>query len=62
MTPRYQSSGNSRPHVVHTGYQHQPRRDGSRFERPEGEPSLAAGVGLLLAVAVVAVLAVVALS
>ena len=62
MTPRYQSSGNSRPHVVHTGYQYQPRHDGSRFERPDGEPSLAVGVGLLVTLAVVAVLAVVVLS
>lgn len=58
---RYTSTGNNRPHVVHGGYQYQPRNDGSRFERPAGEPSLAAGVGLLLIIAVAVTLAIVAI-
>jgi len=59
MRPRVHTSGNDRPHIVHGGYQYRPRDDGARFVRPDGEPSLLAGVGLLLGIATVAVLAVV---
>ena len=44
---RYHTSGNSRPHIVHPGYQHASRHS-SRWERPEGEPSLWHGALIVL--------------
>lgn len=39
---RFTSTGNTRPHIVHNGYQHTSRQS-SRWERPAGEPSLLEG-------------------
>ena len=45
---RHTTTGNSRPHIVHPGYQHASRHS-SRWERPEGEPSLWQGALIVLA-------------
>ena len=46
---RHTTTGNSRPHIVHPGYQHASRHS-SRWERPAGEPSLWQGALIVLAV------------
>lgn len=56
---RIHTAGNARTHIVAHGYQSRPRVPGP-IARPEGEPSLLAGVGLLVLIALAAVFAIAA--
>lgn len=58
---RYTTSGSVRTHIVHHGYQDRSRFS-SRWERPAGEPSLAAGSALLIGLFALAVLMLVCFS
>lgn len=44
---RFTSTGNARPHIVHTGYRHESPQ-WAKLERPEGEPSLFVGTLIVL--------------
>ncbi len=58
---RYTTTGNTRSHIVHPGYQDRSRFS-SRWERPAGEPSLLAGAALIAVPIIAATLLIVALS
>ena len=58
---RYTTTGNTRSHIVHPGYQDRSRFS-SRWERPAGEISFAAGSTLLIALFALATLLIASVS
>lgn len=60
-SPVIRTTGNARPYVERRGYADRSRFS-SRWERPAGEPSLAAGSALLIALFALAVLLLVCFS
>ena len=55
MIPVIRTTGNSRPHIVHPGYNRTPRLSGKLLpmERPEGELTWWQGAALLIFTALV---------